>query len=295
VRILVTGASGLIGSEVVRRLSDEGHGVLGLSHRSPLDDLPLLGGLNLDLGAEGAADAIARFAGHCDAFVHAAASLEMDRLSTEIVRVNCAGTQQALAAARSSEAEQFVFISSIGVIGRPPAEPITEEHPPAPRTAYHATKLFGEHLVRLATDDGQLGTTLRVTAPVGARMDPRRILSAFVRRAATGEGLEVMGAGTRRQNYVDVRDVASAVDRALQQRAGGTFNVAGRESVSNAELAERCVRVLQSKSAIVNRGEDPLDGEEWLVSTERSRRVLDWEAEHSLENSIVSIAEAAAI
>jgi UDP-glucose 4-epimerase len=294
VRVLVTGASGQVGGEIARRLVESGHDVVGLG-RKPAEDGSLPEErLLIDIGESGADEAIERGLGSADAVVHAAASLRMEELDPEVLRVNCVGTREVFSAARRCGASQFVFISSIAVIGEPGTIPIREDHPVEPRTTYHATKLFGEQLTRVESMAGLTGASLRISSPVGPSMNPSRILPVYVRRAAAGEELVVMGAGTRKQNYVDVRDVAGAVERALTERAEGIFNVAGGESVTNADLAARCVRLLGSGSPITRRGDDPLDGEEWVVSTERARRELGWEPEHSIDDSIGRIAGAVA-
>jgi UDP-glucose 4-epimerase len=294
VRVLVTGAGGHVGGEIARRLAAAGHEVVGLG-RSPAGPAGLPGEwLALDIGEPGAAEAMARGLGSADAVVHAAAVLGMEALDPEVVRVNCLGTREVLSAAKRCGASQFVFVSSVAVIGQPSELPVTEVHPVEPRTTYHATKLFGEQLIHIESQEGLRGASLRITSPIGPGMNPGRILPVFVGRAAAGEELLVMGRGTRKQNYVDVRDVAGAAERALEERAEGVFNVAGAESVTNAELAALCVRLLESRSEITHRGNDPLDGEEWLVSTERARRVLGWKPQHSLDESILRIAEAVA-
>ena len=120
------------------------------------------------------------------------------------------------------------------MIGLPHYKPITEDHPTRPIRAYQASKLFGEHLVNIAADEGMNAASLRITAPVGSGTPKNRIMSVFVERAMTGQPLILAGRGARQQNYVDVRDVASAVELCLDKMPIGVMNIAGDGAVTNA-------------------------------------------------------------
>jgi UDP-glucose 4-epimerase len=192
--------------------------------------------------------------------------------------------------ARIWDVNSFVYISSIGVIGIPRQLPITEEHPADPPTAYHASKVFGEQLAKLAGRQGLTNAILRLSSPVGPGMAPNRILSVFVRRALAKLPLQLAGHGTRRQNYVDVRDVAAAVELCLQKRVTGTFNIAGKDSVSNRELAEICIRTLASPSAIIHTGRpDPEEGVVWEVSIAKAKETFGYQPCYGIEESIRSV------
>jgi len=92
-------------------------------------------------------------------------------------------------------------------------------------------------------------------------MPDNKILSAFVRRSMADLPLQLIGRGTRKQNYVDVRDVAEVIWSCLQRRFSGIFNIAGRTCISNIELAEKCIRILRSTSEMqfIDR-KDPEEG-----------------------------------
>lgn len=290
-RVLVTGASGHIGGAAALALSNSGHDVVGLS-RGTSDSLPpALQQVQLDIGegdfVESATQTIAR----CDAVVHAAAALEPGLYSEALSRTNCRGTQQLLRLAHEWEVHDFVYISGVAVIGLPQAHPITEEHPTRPESAYAASKLFGEHLVSLYAKEHACGTSLRVTSPVGPGLRAKRIFSTFIDRALRGDALAVAGKGGRRQDYVDVRDVASALKRCLERHVPGVLNIGSGVPVSNLELAEAVVSTLQSDSTVCCEGEPGPDEQLcWDVSLQKAREALGYEPEHSLEDSVRALA-----
>ena len=104
--------------------------------------------------------------------------------------------------------------------------------------------------------------------------------------------LQVLGQGTRRQNYVDVRDVAIAVETCLTRHASGVYNIAAAESISNYELARTCIDELGSSSSIAFAGKpDPEEGTIWDVSLAKAFRDLDYRPQFSLRDSIRAIME----
>jgi UDP-glucose 4-epimerase len=215
-----------------------------------------------------------------------------DSDATSIIGTNCLGTQQMLSVAGRWTSTCFVYVSSIGVIGSPRELPITEEHPTMPLTAYHASKLFGEHLARVADSDQTSTVALRLTSPVGVGMPWDRIFSTFTRRALAGDPLVVAGTGGRRQDYVDVSDVAAAVELCLRKTASGIYNIASGSSISNIDLARKCVETLGSSSRIeAGADADPQEELRWDVSTERAKQMLGYAPRVELAQTIRAIAE----
>lgn len=289
-KILLTGASGFIGRSLAARLAQLGHETIGLVHNTPAP--PTVSRVvRASLGSEQCGIRLVDECGPVDAVIHAAAWINYQTFCPDVVRINCFGLQQLLAFAEHCRAHTFVNISSIGVVGTPSFHPITEHHPTRPRTAYHASKLFGEHLVSCATTPRMSGVSLRITAPVGVGM-PDRILSVFVRRAAQGHPLLLSGTGVRIQNYIDVRDVCAAIQLCLKHRPNGVFNVAGPYALSNQELAKRCVHLLKSGSSIdFNGHDDPCENENWTVSSEAARTAFEYQPLCTIDESIRSVSE----
>lgn len=287
-RVLVTGASGHVGGAVARLLVESGNEVAGISRRPC--SIPGVEYLSVDLSKP---DATTRLLGElapCEAVVHAAAAIDMDPLARATVATNCFGTQQVLAAVLKWRAN-LVYTSSIGVIGRPMELPVTEAHPVNPLTTYHSTKLCGEHLVAAAARQGVRATSLRVSSPIGPAMPSGRIFSTFVSQAAANDPIMLLGRGGRRQNYVDVRDVARAVELLCDRPATTILNIAGSRSISNLELAELCTRELDSRSSISLAGEDPEEEIRWEISIERAQGELGWRPRRGLGDSIRAVAE----
>lgn len=177
----MTGSSGLVGSATAAHLMADGHEVVGLSRRLTKQNRLLSRAVAADLSRPGLADSLGATLPRCDAIVHAAAVIESEIYSPSLTLTNGLGTQQMLDLAARWEVSSFVYLSSVPVIGRPQVLPITEDHPVAPRTTYHASKLYGENLCAVACAVGTPTVSLRLSAPVGPGMPETRILPVFVR------------------------------------------------------------------------------------------------------------------
>lgn len=288
-RVFLTGSSGQVGGAIATALLDSGFEVVGAwRSRLPVASSETV---QVELGRAGAVGEIRSAIAPCGAIVHAAASLSLDPFDPTIPLTNCVGTQQITELAELWAVHTIINISSVPVVGEPPHEAITEELLPKPRSVYHASKLFGEHLVRLAQREDRSAMSLRITSPVGAGTPIGRIFGTFVRQAAAGQPLIVFGAGTRRQNYVDVRDIAIAVAENLGGRVNGIYNIGGARSVSDLELARMCVDVLGSHSHIeFSETTNADDADVWNVSIAKARRDLGFQPRFTLADSIRDLA-----
>src|SRR5262249_50804433 len=135
--VLITGASGFVGSHVAEQLSQQGHRVRALVRRtSNTAFLRSLDGVELVEGSIEDRDSVMAAAKGADAIVHAAALLYA-RSPDELFRVNGAGTENLLhAARRAGGVRRFVLISSMAAVGPSDGEghPVPEDAPPHPVT-----------------------------------------------------------------------------------------------------------------------------------------------------------------
>ena len=291
-RVLVTGSSGHVGGAVIQQLCAEGHELVGLSRQARESLPPSVRQLRLDISDPQVTVRLQEELGCCDALVHCAASQEND--AEQLAKVNCGGTRHMLDAAKSLGVTRFIYISSMSFLEHPLQRPITEIHPlDGTRGHYGATKYLGEWMA--LSSHHQLNVmSFRLSSPVGPGLQYRRIFRIFLEKALKGEEIILHGQGGRRQDYVDVRDIARAVSVALKEEKKGPANVfyiASGVAVYNLELAESCVRVLQSASAIRFSGEpDPDEEVVWEISIRKAGALLGYSPQFSLDDSIRDLA-----
>ena len=280
-RVLVTGSQGSIGRYVTRALLDAGHEVLGLG-QSPRRQEEPFAYFSADISRQDALEAITGQIGALDAVVHCAAHINYNDVDSRLMLVNAGGTQNVVTLAKRCGAGKIVYLSSIPVIGVPVILPVAEDHPLAPKTMYHVSKLAGEYIVKAS---GLGHTILRIASPVGPGISPKTILPTFLLRCLAQEPLCLHGTGGRIQNYISMLDVARAVVLSLDG-ADGCYHLSG-DSLSNWDLAALCKKVTRSQSEILFSGQpDPEERNKWEISGEKARSQLRFVPQVGIEASL---------
>lgn len=245
-RLLVTGASGFVGSHLCEAALEAGHEVWAAvrpsSSRRYLAD-ERLRFIELDLGDEARLGRQLR-GQRWDAVVHAAGLTKTPRRE-DFGRVNTEGTLRLARQLAQTGAlrGRFVFVSSLSAIGAVrEAEPhtdILESDAPAPSTAYGRSKLEAER--GLARIEGLDYVVLRPTGVYGPRERDYYLMARSVARH-----LDV-GAGLGRQHitFIYVRDLAAAC---LLATTRGTsreaYNLSDGHTYSSRDFAERLAEAM---------------------------------------------------
>ncbi|MCL4204707.1 MAG: NAD-dependent epimerase/dehydratase family protein [Pirellulaceae bacterium] len=155
--VLVTGATGLVGNNVVRQLLNEGHSVRVLI-RSACDPRPLAG-LSVEVvqGDVRDSNAVRDACRGAEAVIHAAAMIHLGWRQLEPAReINVGGTRNVVAAAHEAGA-RLVHVSSVDTLGLgTPETPADEDTPPIGQVpcTYVVTKREAEAVVREAIGRG---------------------------------------------------------------------------------------------------------------------------------------------
>lgn len=286
--ILVTGSNGFLAKHVIKGLSEE-HRIYGCG----IEDEPYNKSDNYikwDLSRDEEPDKLQSI--ELDYVIHVAASLET-KLSDHLFNVNCFGTFNILKLAVRHKVKSVIYFSSLPVVGNRHSVPIVETAEFDPPTLYLATKAAGELIISQVRYYGINAVLLRIPSPIGPGMRTNTIVPVFIHKAMNGEQILLQGKGTRKQNYLDVRDITEAVRRILlNPEVDGVFNLGSRNVISNCELAKKCIEVLRSNSTIAFSDlEDPNDLIDWTTNDFKLRKQIGDYQRYSMEDSIINIAD----
>src|SRR5574341_1670163 len=178
--VLITGATGTIGTVLAGYLDQQGYMVRTYSRRqvSPRSLSSHITHFQGDIIDQ---EALAPALENIDTVFHLAALLHIENPSPEMAReyqrINVEGTRTVIEQAKKNRVRRFIYFSTVKVYGLQQSIPITEDTHPQPTTLYAQTKLDGE---KVAMDSGLEAVILRLSATYGPSLQGawRRLIRA---------------------------------------------------------------------------------------------------------------------
>lgn len=240
-RAVVTGASGFIGSHLVRWLAARGVDVCALVRPGSRSGWPAGGSVESwkgDLGDPASLDGLCDGA---DLLFHLAAVQGPRASEREILEVNAEGTRRLFERAAAAGVPRVLLASTGGVHGNPAGEPATERSPLQPADAYFRSKVLAEEIARGIFH--RYPARLTIVRPGSAYGPGDRRFRTLYRRLRRGRFV-MIGPGTRRIHPVHVDDLVAGLLLAASDRgAGGTYLLSGPACVTLREWIEAVARV----------------------------------------------------
>lgn len=219
-KILVTGASGMIGNNIAKHLLNNGHQVYHTSHpnENPVGGISLGSNfVNLDWKSLGKIDAI----------MHQAAIT--DTLVTDkklMMQVNFRDAMTLFEKALDHGCKIIVYASSCAVYGDVPV-PFVENGPKNPLNVYAESKLKLDEAAMKLTDDGVCVVGLRYSNVFGPGEKHKKHSASMVYQLAqqmTASTPKLFEFGEQKRDFVYVEDVVNANMAVLKWRQSGIFN-----------------------------------------------------------------------
>lgn len=270
-RVLVTGATGFVGLNIVEALQARGDEVVAVGHAQPpmvaYERLPGVHWEIADLTGGGALEPL--FAALKPERVINGAALTPGLAreaaqAAQTVAVNVLATQRTLDLAIKHGAKRFLYLSSASAYGTPPpgATVMDEATTPCdPHTVYAITKFAAERLVLRRASEIPV-CAARLTSIFGpwelgnAERETTSALMELVRRARSG--LPAVLPRPHRRDWLYSRDMAAAV-LALLDRPDGEPRIVNVAPGSNAALSEWCWALQRRYPAFMWRIGQPAD------------------------------------
>jgi UDP-glucuronate 4-epimerase len=306
-RILITGAAGFIGSNLINRLLQSGiYQLVGLDNfdnfysrqqkeknLAPFISHPDFHFFEGDICNMDNLLALGDF----DVIIHLAAKAGVrPSILNPILyqQVNVDGTQNLLEFARQKNIKQFVFASSSSVYGINENIPWNEDEKLKPISPYASTKLSCEMLGHVYSHlYGIRFLALRFFTVYGPAQRPDLAIHKFFKAISEGNPIPVFGDGSSSRDYTFVEDTIQGIEAAItyDQSDFEIINLGNHQTVTLSELITAIEKISGKKAMIDRQPEQAGDVPKTYADISKAKRLLNYQPDTSLEKGLISFYE----
>ena len=256
-KILITGGAGFIGSNLTKRLVQEGHEVVVLDSllRGNKLDKETYSNITFIKGDVRDLDLVIKASAGCDLIFHFAAVLGIDIVAdnpVETMDVEVIGTRNIVEAANINNIKKIMYASTSGIYGHSAIEnALTEEVLVDPRTSYAMAKRYNE--IYLASHHEEKGLdviSLRFFNVYGRNQDNRMVVPRFFEQAIDNQPITVFGTGKQTRDFTYIDDTVEACVRLMTIDGCHIVNIANEAEWCIIDLAEHIKTITGSSSEI---------------------------------------------
>jgi UDP-glucuronate 4-epimerase len=295
-KILLTGGAGFIGSHLLERLIERKDDVAVVDDFNDYYD-PGIKRANLPKGGfrlherdiRDAAPIVAQEKPDLVIHLAARAGVRPSQKDPALYEsVNVGGTLGLLEACRANGVKRFIFASSSSVYGNAEV-PFREENADLqPISFYGATKLLGEHYVRIYSRlHGLHATSLRFFTAYGPRQRPDMAIHAFTAAVLQGREIPMFGDGSTERDYTFVSDIVQGVLGAVDHdEPYAVYNLGESRTIALKRLIELIGENAGRKPLVKMLPEQPGDVKRTCASIDRARRGLGYDPKVPIEDGI---------
>jgi UDP-glucose 4-epimerase len=265
--VLVTGASGFIGSYLCNFLSNNGTEVIAacrnkkkLEHSdiryARLVELDVLSDLQTDVRA--------------DAIVHVATANDIvSRKTSDGINLSATGTKNLLEYAARNQIPNFIFFSTFQVYGTELAGTVTESSPTRALNDYGLNHLFGEMYLEMYARQGRInGVSLRPSNVHGPFLLPSierwtLVPGCFCKEVFEKQTITLRSSGKQMRNFIHLENLSAAVHCILENFKPGydIVNAGSTENMSMLDAAKQVKAVYEAFSgktvSLIVEGDQP--------------------------------------
>lgn len=299
-KVVVTGACGFIGSNLVRLLSeDPGIDVVAFDALTYAGNLHNLDGVGPRVRFV-RGDVRQRREAHqalegADAVVHMAAESHVDRSIADarpFVETNVLGTAVLLDLARELGISRFVLVSTDEVYGTLGEEgKFTEQSPLRPSSPYAASKASADLLALSYHRTFGLPVVItRCTNNFGPYQFPEKLIPLTILRAMNREPIPVYGDGRNVRDWIHVEDHCRGILRVLDAGTPGeVYNISAHAERANLEVIRTILGMVGAPDGLIQFVRDrPGHDFRYALDSGRTRRELGWIPARGFEEGLAA-------
>lgn len=163
-------------------------------------------------------------------------------------------------ASNETDIKKIIVASSISVYSDVEKLPWKETQVHSPKSFYGINKMTTEKVSELYGQKYNIEViNLRLSHLYGANEKNNYMINIFMRKAFKDFDIEIHNECMVKREFLYAKDAANAILCAINSEVSGTFNIVGKEMMSNLEVAEKIILGMNSKSHIVRCNENIVD------------------------------------
>ncbi|MHB8545738.1 MAG: NAD-dependent epimerase/dehydratase family protein [Nitrosotalea sp.] len=233
-KVLITGHSGFIGSNLVSLLSSKKYQITGISRKTSKNSK--ITEIKKDIQRIRFSDVSRN-----SQIIHLAAITDLsycDQNPIECFRTNMQGTQNLLDIARKQDSK-FIYVSTSHVYGYPKKLPISEEHPRNATSIYAASKIGGEVCCEsYARTYGMDISILRIFSVYGPGSPAHLVIGKIISQLLANKTIR-LGNLYPKRDFIYINDVVRAIEIALRKsRRFNIYNIGSSHSYSILQICD---------------------------------------------------------
>ncbi len=301
-KVLITGATGFIGSHLTELCVELGFNVVAFDRYNPnnhwgwLEDSKYKNDFNVVLGDIRDFDSVYNAMKDCDTVFHLASLIGIPYSYVSplgYIRTNVEGGYNVLEAARQHELRQVLITSTSETYGTAQYVPIDEKHPLVGQSPYSASKISADQLGISYYRSFDLPVKIiRPFNTYGPRQSARAIIPTVIMQILNGKNEIKLGNLSPTRDFTFVRDVCKGFIETYRNYGifGEVINIGMNEEISIADLAAKIAKLMDRNIRIIidkNKAR-PVNSEVDRLRCDNSKLLdyTNWTPEFTLESGL---------
>ena len=304
-KVLVTGASGFIGSHLTEYLVSNGYDVVAFDRYNSnndwgwLEDSVCKNNFQMILGDIRDYDSVFKSMKDCSAVFHLAALIGIPYSYISplaYIRTNIEGSYNILEAAKHHELDQILITSTSETYGTAQYVPIDEEHPLVGQSPYSASKIAADQLAISYHRSFELPVKIvRPFNTYGPRQSSRAIIPTIISQLVQGKEVVELGSLSPTRDLTYVLDTCYGFEEIYKadKLFGECTNIGMKAEISMGDCASLIAQIMNVKLKInsINERKRPIKSEVERLFCDNSKikENTSWSPKYSLRNGLVEV------